>query len=88
MRKGMEKLPEGMENLGEYLVILRARDTPEDPWDYISCCYEVEILSHSVNDTIGVWSWDWDECQEDVEILEVISGRKLCETWQRICGPY
>lgn len=82
----MENLPEGLENLGEYLVILRARYTPEDPWHYIHCGYEVEILPHSVNDTIGVWSWDWDEGQEDVEILEVISGREICETWQRIYG--
>lgn len=83
MRK-MEKLPEGLENLGEYLVILRARYSPEDPWDYIHSGYDVEI--QGVNDTMGVWSWDWDEGQEDVEILEVISGREICETWQRIYG--
>lgn len=86
MRKGMEKLPEGLENLGDYLVILRARYTPDDPWHYISSCYEVELLDAC--DTIGVWSWDWDEGQEDVEILEVISGREVCETWKRICGQY
>lgn len=85
MRK-MEKLPEGLENLGEYLVILRARYSPEDPWDYISCCYEVEILPHSVNDTIGVWSLDWDEGQPDVEILEVCSGNEKAKIWERILG--
>lgn len=80
------KLPEGIENLGDYLVILRARYTHEDPWVYISSCYEVELSG--VNDTIGVWSWDWDECQEDVEILDVISGRERCDTWQRRLGQY
>lgn len=85
MRK-MEKLPEGLENLGDYLVILRARYTPDDPWHYISSCYEVEILD--AFDTIGVWSWDWDEGQEDVEILEVINGEERCEIWKRILGQF
>lgn len=84
MRRGMEKLPEGLENLGCYLVILRARYMADLPWNYMSSCYEVEL--NGVNDTIGVWSWDWDEGQPDVEILEVISGNEKEKIWERILG--
>lgn len=86
--RDMSKLPSlTYDNIGTCAVVMRSRYSHTDPWDYHTEVYDI-TPSGPGSSLIGMWFNDWDEGQEDVEILDVIDIETEARVWEKILGRY